>query len=118
MGQKLPSIFRTTKHKRFFYEPWYYDAVKEEIEQRESLIKRELDPEDEAASNFRSGSGIRGSFRKTKAQTGDSTFLLRMIIFTMLVGGALSVWYFGKNSVYFLLLILPVYFILRKRKIV
>lgn len=118
MGQKFPSLFRIAKNRRFQYDPWYYDAVKEEIEQREEMIKRELNPDDEIHAHYAAGSGIRGAFRKKTPARGDSTFLLRLIIFSMLIGGALSWWYFGKNSVYFLLLILPVYLILRKRKIV
>ena len=42
---KLPSIFKTASHQRFSIKPRYYDPIKEEIEERTSRIKKELEQE-------------------------------------------------------------------------
>ena len=42
---KLPSIFKTASHQRFAIKPRYYDPIKEEIEERTSRIKKELEQE-------------------------------------------------------------------------
>ena len=42
---KFPSIFRVNSPMRFDIKPRYYDPVKEEIEQRTSKIKKDLEME-------------------------------------------------------------------------
>ena len=42
---KFPSIFRTASPSRFDIKPRYYDPVKEELDQRESRIKKQLEAE-------------------------------------------------------------------------
>ncbi len=40
--KKFPSIFKIPSYKTFFYEPRYYDPIKEDIKKREQKIKLEL----------------------------------------------------------------------------
>ena len=119
MSNKIPSLFRVAKNKRFNYEPWYYDPVKEEIRERENRIKREMQldkgeiPEGyiEHASN-----NIRGAFRRGSTAKRDKAGMIRAFIFLILVGGLVSFWYLGKDSVYLLLVFIPIYFLVKKSK--
>lgn len=45
MRNKLPSFIKLQRNKRFDYQPLYYDAEKEELEQRKARIKREVEAE-------------------------------------------------------------------------
>lgn len=56
----LATFFKPPRHKRFHYEPLYYNPEKEERENRNKHIRQELGLEEggEYVSN------IRGSFRK------------------------------------------------------
>ena len=80
---KFPSLFRTAAPMRYDIKPRYYDPVKEEIEQRTSRIKKELEneglikPGDE--QNIGSyGGGIRGSFSQYKGiNSAKLVFLVR-----------------------------------------
>ncbi len=120
MAQRIPSLFRVAKHKKFNYEPLYYDPIKEELRERESRIKRELQmergeiPEEYASS---ASHNIRGAFRKGRTRTKDSTGRARSLIFLILVGGLASFWYLGEDSVYMLLLLIPIYFLVKKSKL-
>jgi hypothetical protein len=114
---KLPSIFRTASHTRFDIKPRYYDPIKEEIEERTSRIRLELEqegklePSGEGAKgeNRRGlGSGIRGSFAqrgvKTKS-TGmvSTTGIVRSILFFSMIIGVFGYIYVGPEIFYYML---------------
>ena len=63
---KIPSIMRIAKHKRFHFEPRYYDPVKEDIENRTALIAQELKEEEQAKKNTDS---VRTEVFRTKLQS-------------------------------------------------
>lgn len=104
---KFPSIFRTSAPMRFDIKPRYYDPVKEEIDQRTSKIKSELEAEgliksDAERSQLGYGSGIRGSFSQHKgireregANVFASTAMIRSFIFLLLLGSIFGYVYFG-----------------------
>ena len=104
---KFPSIFRTASPNRFDIKPRYYDPVKEELEQRTSRIKKELEAEgklgdlDEADRLRHYETGIRGAFSQHQGirPRGNSvlasTAMLRTLIFLILVGGLAGYIYFG-----------------------
>lgn len=104
---KFPSIFRTASPSRFDIKPRYYDPVKEELEQRTSRIKKELEAEgklgdlDEAERLRHYETGIRGAFaqhqgiRPRATSVLASTAMLRTLIFLILVGGLAGYIYFG-----------------------
>jgi hypothetical protein len=115
---------------RFDIKPRYYDPVKEQIDQRTSLIKRELESQglikadDEKLGTY--GGGIRGSFSQHKGikdrgtpNVFASTAMIRTLIFLVLLGSVFGYVYLGpvifEYMLYFSLLIGAVYFFFRLR---
>jgi hypothetical protein len=127
---KFPSLFRTAAPMRYDIKPRYYDPVKEEIEQRTSRIKKELEneglikPGDE--QNIGSyGGGIRGSFSQYKGikqrETSlfSSTAMIRTILFLAMVSMAFGYIYIGPDIfiylLYFGLISGGIYFLFRMK---
>lgn len=125
---KFPSLFRTASPMRYDIKPRYYDPVKEEIEQRTSRIKKELEneglikPGDE--QNLGSyGAGIRGSFSQYKGikqrETSlfSSTAMIRTLLFLAMVAMAFGYIYIGPDIFIYLLysglIVGGIYFIFR-----
>ena len=106
---KLPTVFRTATPMRFDVKPRYYDPVKEEIVQRTSQIKKDLeaqgllDRSDVTSREIGSyGAGIRGSFSQHKGikeREGEnifaSTAMIRSMLFLLLVGSIFGYIYIG-----------------------
>jgi hypothetical protein len=106
---KLPTVFRTATPMRFDIKPRYYDPVKEEIVQRTSQIKKDLeaqgllDKSDGTSRDIGSyGAGIRGSFSQHKGikeregvNIFASTAMIRSMIFLLLVGSIFGYIYIG-----------------------
>ena len=110
---KLPSFVRVAKPHRFNITPRHYDPIKEEIEQRTSAIKRELEEQgilDADPSEFRLPSGrqsaIRGAFKSGSKAKSTGVFersgLLRLIILVLLLGGLGGYLYLGTEVLYYL----------------
>jgi len=126
---KFPSIFRTAAPMRFDIKPRYYDPVREEIEQRTSKIKHELEAEGlidpNGENNFQGfGSGIRGSFAQYKGikqrenvNIFASTAMIRTLIFLLLLGSVFGYIYFGpivfEYLAYLVALVAGLYFFFR-----
>ncbi|NVJ84933.1 MAG: hypothetical protein HWE15_01430 [Algoriphagus sp.] len=124
---KFPSIFRTASPSRFDIKPRYYDPVKEELEQRTSRIKKELEAEGKLGGEISEDdrlkhyeTGIRGAFSQhqgIRPRGGSilaSTAMLRTLIFLILVGGLAGYIYIGpvifEYLLYIMVLIAGVYF--------
>jgi hypothetical protein len=112
---KIPSLFQSKSPNRFEIKPRYWDPVKEEIEQRTSYIKRELEAQgkltpEEIDLRAKYETGIRGAFsqnRKTKSfnsGSGASTAIIRSIIFFFLLGGGAGYIYLGPVIFQYLLI--------------
>ncbi|SEF70346.1 hypothetical protein [Algoriphagus boritolerans] len=111
---KFPSIFRTASPMRYDIKPRYYDPIKEEIEQRTSRIKKELEnegllqPGDETNLNGY-GTGIRGSFSQYKGikqrdtSLFSSTAMIRTLLFLAMVMLAFGYIYIGPEIFTYLL---------------
>ncbi|MEM7550267.1 MAG: hypothetical protein AAF363_11350 [Bacteroidota bacterium] len=102
---KFPSLLRTPNYQRFKIEPRYYDPVKEDIDRRTRIIKKEL----ESGRQFSSGEGIRGSFsRKSKFEYDKSSYLriILMVFFFVIIFGYLE---FGNAIFHIFWLVIPVY---------
>ncbi|MDN3204958.1 hypothetical protein [Algoriphagus sediminis] len=125
---KFPSIFRTNSPMRFDIKPRYYDPVKEEIEQRTSQIKKDLeaqgllDKSGEEGENYESS--IRGSFanyrggiKERSKNPFSSTAMIRTMIILFLVGSLFGYIYFGpivfEIIAYSALLIIAIYLFFR-----
>lgn len=112
---KIPSLFRSKTPNRFDIKPRYWDPVKEEIEQRTSYIKKELEAQgkltpEEIDLRAKYETGIRGAFsknRKTKSFSSGSdgsTALIRTFIFFLLLGGGAGYIYLGPVIFQYLLI--------------
>jgi hypothetical protein len=111
---KFPSLFRTASPMRYDIKPRYYDPVKEEIEQRTSRIKKELENEglikpgdDQNLGSY--GAGIRGSFSQYKGikqrdtSMFNSTAMIRTLLFLAMVSMAFGYIYIGPDIFIYLL---------------
>lgn len=112
---KLPSIVKLGKYHRFNITPRHYDPIKEEIEERTSAIRRQLEeegvlqPGQDFDPGYRSGhrSAIRGAFRARsrakKSSLLDNSGILRILIFLILLGGLGGYMYLGNEVLYYIL---------------
>lgn len=119
---KFLSVFtKTPTHQRFNYIPRYYDPKKEEMEEREARIRRELklDAENEGSGGYRSR--ISGSFhaaRKRSKQSGGSlnATLLRLGIILFLVLFIIAYIQWGQVAFYGFAFFVPFYIYLKMKK--
>lgn len=125
---KFPSIFKTASHQRFAIKTRYYDPIKEEIEERTSRIKKELEEEGLLAEDQKDlsevgrSTAIKGSFsayrgiRQRETSPFNSTAMIRTLLFLGMVAAAFGYIYlgpviftylsyvaFGGGAIYFLL---------------
>ena len=107
---KFPSLFRTASHKRFNFEPRYYDPVKEDIERRTARIQREMTQDQ--TNNYRSN--ISNAFTR-KPRQSNKTGLIQLIILAVLSTAIFGWIYYGDMVIYFLLGLMGLYFIYRLR---
>ncbi|WP_026950524.1 hypothetical protein [Algoriphagus mannitolivorans] len=128
---KFPSIFKTSSPQRFGIQPRYYDPVKEEIEERTSRIKKELEEEgllsgEDGHNPEGYGAGIRGSFsnyrgiKQRETSIFSSTAMIRTLLFFGMITAAFGYIYIGPEILTYLgiglALVASVYFFLRIKK--
>ena len=101
------SFFRTPKHKVFTYRPLYYDPVKEELEERVTRIKDDMDKEKSRLREKRltvPGRRIRGSFQKAlyenRRHAGDNKFV-RLVTILAIIALLIAVVYFADGLAFF-----------------
>lgn len=124
---KFISLFtKTPNHKRFAYKPRYWDPEAEERKEREERIRAEIAREKgvnqgEVGADDDYRSRITGSFHASRKRSNKSsdelrTVLLRsgVLLFLVLFLMAFLTW--GKDSLYVLLVFIPVYFYFRFKK--
>lgn len=88
------SIVKTPRHRRFGYEPVFYDPVQEDLEQRVQDAERRIKAEKEGidTDNIDYGTRISQSFRQQRGKASiwngfaSSTAFIRMLIAFLLVG--------------------------------
>lgn len=96
---KFPSLFKTPKYQRFNIEPRYYDPIKEEMEQRTSQIKREMELETNDDSRSAYQSRLEGSFARRRGKN-KAVNVMQIIIAFILIGGFGGYIYFGDIALY------------------
>jgi hypothetical protein len=106
---KFPSIFKTASHQRFAIKPRYYDPIKEEIEERTSRIKRELEEEGliesevDNSSSYPRRSAMKASFSSYRGiKTRDTSVfnsigVIRTLLFLGMVAAAFGYIYIGPS---------------------
>jgi Flp pilus assembly protein TadB len=115
---KFPTLFtKTPPHKRFSFQPRYYDPQEEEQREREQRIKKELKENETEEDLLSHRSRIAGSFRQAKKTTGkqsdSSTAILRTLILTFLVIWLIAYLHYGTPAIYALFVLVPVYIYFR-----
>ncbi|MGJ3233688.1 hypothetical protein [Marivirga sp.] len=108
---KFPSIFRLPKYQRFEIQPRYYDPIKEDLEKRTHRIRQELKNE----RNGVKAESIREAYKAKRVsnRSADLFQFLMIIMVGLSIGGYLM---YGANVYFALLLLVPLYIFLRKRK--
>jgi len=86
----IPRFFRVPQHKRFNYQPLYYDEEKEKREERIRAIEKEMGIERENDDKTYRPSIGRGSFnamntRRRKAQRSSNIRLIILILFLFFI---------------------------------
>lgn len=129
---KFISLFnKIPKHKRFSYEPRFYDEREDEMREREKRIREEIrvareresstSQHEDASTDAGYRTRIAGSFksaRRTASRQADpSAALMRLailLVLTVLIVGYLQ---FGPVAAYGLFLIVPVYLYMKFRNL-
>ncbi len=96
---KLPSLFKTYQHKRFEYEPRYYDEVKEDIEKRTQRIRQELGKDIGTESSRISQ--IRGSFQNIRTENEKKGIPFIFVLIILLSSATFGYIYFGKIEIFY-----------------
>ena len=121
---KFISLFsKPPSHKRFSYEPRFYDAKAEEQREREERIRRELPQEQGINGSESSGyrSRIAGSLQSSRKRSNKgkgelNATLLRSGLLLFLTVFAIAFLTWGEVVMYSLLLFIPLYFYLKFKK--
>ncbi len=119
---KFVSLFtKAPSHQRFSYNPRFYDPKKEEMEERENRIKSEIARErGETLDSDSHRSRIAGSFhaarRRSKASSEPNSAILRSVILLCMVLFLMAFLTWGKDAIYGLFVIIPVYIYFKFKK--
>ncbi len=117
---KFFSLFtKAPQYQRFNYTPRFYDPQKEEMQERESRIKKELERErgiiSESDGNYRSR--IAGSFqaarKRSKPAIGANATMIRLVVLLFLAVFIIAFLEWGRPALYSLLLFIPFYLYLK-----
>jgi hypothetical protein len=108
---RIPTLSRLPKNKRFNFQPRYYDPIKEEIEERTSRIKSEMDVNTSEAYRENISAAFRRRSRAEK-KSGVMQFAF-VILFLLIFIGYLT---FGEKIFFSFLLLIPVYIWLKLKR--
>jgi hypothetical protein len=120
---KIFSLFtKAPSHQRFNYNPRFYDAQKEEMQERERRIKSDLDRErgvmPEETSEYKSR--IAGSFqaarKRSKPSLATNATMIRLGVFLFLTVFIIAFLEWGRPALYSLFLFVPVYLYLKFKR--
>lgn len=114
---KVPSLFRIPRYQRFNIVPRYYDPIKEEMDERTSAMKRELDAKGEGDLEYRS-SRIAGGFKRARSGGASSATFTQLIIMMMLAFLIFGYIYLGNIALYVFALASTLLVYLKMRRII
>lgn len=116
---KFLSLFtKAPQHQRFQYTPRFYDPQKEEMQERESRIRAEIEREKGKTEDLgQHRSRIAGSFhaarRRSKTNSEPSAVMIRLGVLLFLAFFIMAFLQWGKPVLYSLFLFIPFYFYLK-----
>lgn len=106
---RFPSFIRLPRHQKFHYEPRYYDPIKEDIEQRTNMLKKERSNN----TNVQAGERISAHWKRSQKQAKQSS-LRQIIIITILITTLVTYFYFGNMGIYIIMGIFALAYIIFK----
>lgn len=109
---KIPSLTKIPRHRQFHFEPRYYDPVKEDIAERTKRIKAEL--RKGQVHDYKQNISEAFSRRMRKDRRAGVTQWTFVVFFAAIFAGY---FYFGSAMLYALLAIIPIYIIIKLRKV-
>lgn len=108
---RFPSFIRLPRHQKFHYEPRFYDPVKEDLDRRISLAKKQI-PDD---SNDSSRERISAQWKRTERNSQKAS-LRQLFILAILICSVVVYFYFGNNGIYAIIGTLTVAYLVYKFK--
>jgi hypothetical protein len=110
---KVPSIVRLPRHKKFNFEPRYYDPVKEDIANRTARLKQEMSQTHNELSRI----NMSGYFARRERENRNIS-LLQLTMIVLLFGLTFGYIYYGSIVFYALWAVVPVYLYFRLKKFI
>ncbi len=92
---RFPSFIRLPRHQKFNYDPRYYDPVKEDLDRRISLAKKQTSDDTNDSNRER----ISAQWRRTERNSQKAS-VRQLIIVAFLISSVLAYFYFGNNGIY------------------
>lgn len=108
---KFPSLSRMPRHKRFSFEPRYYDPIKEDIQNRTERLKGEL--------RFTSAQAHREHIKaaySNRNRREKTTNFMQLLLILILLGAFFGWIYYGNVALYISVVTFSIYLFLRTRK--
>jgi hypothetical protein len=99
------------RHKRFSFEPRYYDPIKEDIQNRTERLKGELKHTSSQAYREHIKSAYSNRARREK-----TTNFMQLLLILILLGTFFGWIFYGNVVIYVFAVIFPIYIFLRTRK--
>ncbi len=108
---RLPTLTRLPKNKRFNFQPRYYDPIKEELQERTSRIKSELNQS--TSASYRENISV--AFRRRKRADKKSGVMQFgfVIFFALIFIGYLT---YGEKIFFSFLILIPIYIWLKRKR--
>lgn len=91
----IPGFFRTPKPRKFNYRPLFYDPLKEEREERNRRIEKEMGVQKDGNEGYRPGiqrGSMRAYYQKNQDIKRTSNIRLILIIAFLLLVAYLIIW--------------------------
>ncbi len=95
---RFPSFIRLPRHQKFQYEPRYYDPIKEDIERRISLAKKQHSVESNADAKER----ISAHWKRNERSARKAS-VLQLVILAVLVSTVVAYFYLGNTGLYIMI---------------
>jgi hypothetical protein len=108
---KFPSLSRMPRHKRFSFEPRYYDPVKEDVKNRTERLKVESRLAERQAYTEHIKAAYSSRIRKR-----NTTNMMQLVLIAIILGTVIGWLMYGNNVLYYSAGMLALYIFIRTRR--